>query len=36
METSSVSDEEIFDKIQTNKNSESEKSNEEEDSDEKK
>ena len=36
IEISSVSDEEILDKIQTKKNSESEKSNEEEDSDEKK
>ena len=36
MDISSVSDEEILDKIQTKKNSESEKSNEEEDSEEKK
>ena len=36
LEISSVSDEEILHKIQTKKNSESEKSNEEEDSDEKK
>ena len=36
MEISSVSHEEILDKIQTKKNSESEKFNEEEDSEEKK